>query len=256
MAAAVTLAGGRKRVERRRAVVRLWARRWRRCCGWREGGGSVFPCRCGGVRGGRQSDGVGQDLAGGWWDEKNRPPPPPLRCAHVRPVHRARTHPQSNATDPRRYGANWWQGGAWNKASVREWIRVAAASRTEPAGEWETERARVARRRFTFGGMGGLRGPGPGPPWRSPPPAARSDDGGRPMGGGRGGVRNRLLCGPVRLVAPRHVVRHLSVGSLRGCPSSVSCRLCARYRGPLAVASSFAVTSRFFFLIDHRFEFF
>jgi len=40
------------------------------------------------------------------------------------------------------------------------------------------------------------------------------------------------FAGPVRLVAPRRVVRHLSAGSLRGRPSNVSRRPCARYRGP------------------------
>jgi len=171
---------------------------------------------------------------------------------------RARTHNQARQTRVATALTDGKVGRGTRRACVREFERRRRA--TEPAGEWGNARARVERSRWTIGGGGGFRRPGPGPPRRSPPPAARNDDGGRPMGGGRGGVRarrNRLLCrtGPTgctparratslgRFIARSSVERFAS--SVRTLPWSVSS---SRRRSP----------SRrdFFFLIDHRFEFF
>jgi len=131
------------------------------------------------------------------------------------------------------------------------------------SGRWVGDGAR-SRRAFTVDGRwrgDGVRGRvRRGAPHRRRRAATMADDQWAGDAAGSARAVTASFAGPVRLVAPRRVVRHLSVGSLRGRPSNVSRRPCARYRGPsrrrVLVRRHVAIFSFEFIVVLHIFFFF
>lgn len=106
-------------------------------------------------------------------------------------------------------------------------VRGPASERSGCGGRAFPRRSGVGPRRRRRRGTAGGRRLG----WDDSPPPARVTMADRQWAGdavGSAHVVTASFTGPVRLVAPRRAVRHLSVGSLRGRPSNVACRPCAR----------------------------